>query len=259
MAAAPEQGSIRSAVADRIATVLISQPSRRNALTRAMWADLGQTLLRLEADPDVGVIILAGDGEHFSAGADITDLPADPDETFAMHAPVEERLAGLSKPTIAAIRGSCIAGGCELAIATDLRFAAPDSRFGITATGLGIVYPAASTARLVDLVGSGQARRMLLGGELFDAAWAERHGLVHEVVASPLERAREYATRLLGRSLAAIAATKEHLAAPTGAGQPDREAQIRADYAEGLAAFRHGRRAPTFGAGGRLRADTLQG
>ncbi|OEV15777.1 enoyl-CoA hydratase, partial [Streptomyces nanshensis] len=100
-------------------------------------------------------------------------------QTLAVAA--EEALAAFPKPTVAAVHGHCVGGGCQLAAACDLRFAAHDALFGITPAKLGIVYPASSTERLVRLVGPATAKFLLYSGELIDAERALRTGLVDEV------------------------------------------------------------------------------
>lgn len=243
------------------ATVRIAHPAKRNAMTPDMWRALPGLLERCAADPAVRVLVLTGEGDTFCAGADISGL-ADGDGS-ASHAArdlavaAEEALAAFPKPTIAAVRGYCVGGGCQLAAACDLRFAAEGASFGITPARLGIVYAASSTRRLTELVGPATAKYLLFSAELIDAERALRTGLVDEVwPADALEkRVAEFARLLASRSQLTQAAAKEFAAGPVA---EDRvaywaeQARGSGDTAEGVAAFLE-RRAPRFAwtAGGR--------
>lgn len=235
------------------ATVVISNPAKRNAMTFAMWQELPELLDRLATDPAVRVLVLTGADGTFCAGADITALRgrSEPPE-----APViaEEALAAFPKPTIAMIRGACVGGGCQLAAACDLRFAAHGTRFGVTPARLGIVYPASSTRRLAALVGPATAKYLLFSAELIDAEHALRTGLIDELVPDDaLEtRVAGFAGTLAARSQLSQVAAKEFLAvSPPGDPSEDRLAywkrQTResAESAEGLTAFVE-RRQPRF-------------
>ncbi|WP_415953489.1 enoyl-CoA hydratase/isomerase family protein [Streptomyces sp. KLOTTS4A1] len=234
--------------ADGVATVVISHPAKRNAMTDAMWRALPPLLDELAADPAIRVLVLTGQGATFCAGADISGLVQSADEARELAVRAEEALAAFPKPSLAAVRGHCVGGGCQLAAACDLRFAAEGATFGITPAKLGIVYAASSTRRLVDLVGPATAKYLLFSGELIDSARALRSGLVDEVLAeSELDkRVAEFARVLASRSLLTQVAAKEF-----ANGRTDREehwsAQMRAggDTAEGVAAFLE-RRKPEF-------------
>ncbi|MFJ2226210.1 enoyl-CoA hydratase/isomerase family protein [Streptomyces halstedii] len=235
-------------VADGVATVVISNPAKRNAMTADMWAALPGLLDALSADPAVRVLVLTGAGGTFCAGADITSLqdPAGRAQEAAVRA--EEALAAFPRPTLAAVRGYCVGGGCQLAVACDLRFADQEASFGVTPAKLGIVYPASSTRRLVTLVGPATAKFLLFSGELVAAERALRTGLVDEVLPADglEERVRDFARVLASRSQLTQAAAKEF-----ADGRTDRDAYWEArargsgDTAEGVAAFIQ-RRAPRF-------------
>ncbi|MFE3068363.1 enoyl-CoA hydratase/isomerase family protein [Streptomyces sp. NPDC059247] len=239
---------LRDSVTDGIATVVISHPARRNAMTPDMWRALPGVLDRLAADPAVRVLVLTGEGDTFCAGADITGLrePGDEQRTLAVRA--EEALAAFPRPTLAAVRGFCVGGGGQLATACDLRFAEEGARFGITPAKLGIVYPASSTRRLAALVGPSTAKFLLFSGELIDGERALRTGFVDELhpVGALDARVAAFARTLASRSLLTQAAAKEFVD-----GRPDREAHWAerergsGDTAEGVAAFLE-RRAPRF-------------
>ncbi|MFF6884110.1 enoyl-CoA hydratase/isomerase family protein [Streptomyces sp. NPDC012421] len=235
-------------VTDGVATLVITHPAKRNAMTAGMWRSLPGTLDRLAADPAVRVLVLTGAGDTFCAGADISTLREPGDEQQALAVRAEEALAAFPKPTLAAVRGYCVGGGSQLAAACDLRFAAEGARFGITPAKLGIVYPSSSTRRLTALVGPATAKYLLFSGELIDTERALRTGLVDE--AHPAEelakRVEEFCRILVSRSLLTQAAAKEF-----ADGRLDRDAHWAAqahgsgDTAEGVAAFLE-RRAPRF-------------
>ncbi|MFJ2911214.1 enoyl-CoA hydratase/isomerase family protein [Streptomyces sp. NPDC087228] len=243
-------------VADGVATVVISNPAKRNAMTAAMWGTLPGLLERLAADPAVRVLVLTGAGNTFCAGADISSLrdpagssPRDPaGDPQALAVAAEEALAAFPRPTLAAIRGHCVGGGSQLAAACDLRFAEEGASFGVTPAKLGIVYAASSTRRLVALTGPAAAKHLLFSGELIGTARALRTGLVDEVLpAGELDkRVEAYVRTLAARSGLTQAAAKEF-----ADGREDRDAywaeQARrsGDTGEGVAAFLE-RRAPRF-------------
>lgn len=241
---------------DGTATVTISNPAKRNAMTLAMWRELPVLLGRLAADPAVRVLVLTGADGTFCAGADISGLLEPDTGGGAQRAAVaaEEALAAFPKPTIAAIRGVCVGGGCQLAGACDLRLAERGTRFGVTPAKLGIVYPASSTRRLVSLVGPATAKYLLFSAELIDDERALRSGLVDELLpAGELDaRVAALAATLASRSRLTQAAAKEFTAmAVGGTADPERlehwarEAARSEDRAEGVAAFLE-RRAPRF-------------
>ncbi|MER5606854.1 enoyl-CoA hydratase/isomerase family protein [Micromonospora tulbaghiae] len=235
-----------------VATVVIHNPARRNAMTPAMWRQLPVLLDGLEADPAVRVLVLTGAGGTFCAGADLGDLDellAAGDGSIAVAA--EERLAAFGRPTVAAIEGACVGGGCQLAVACDLRLAAADARFGVPPARLGLVYPAPTTRRLAALVGPSAAKHLLFTSELVDAERALRIGLVDEVLP-----AGELAGRLAAltatvaeRSRLTVTAAKEIV---DGRADADRlawwHAQVRdsGEAREGVAAINE-RRPPRFG------------
>lgn len=178
-------------VAAPVATVVIHNPARRNAMTAAMWRRLPALLDQLEADPAVRALVLTGADGTFCAGADLGDLDELLDAGDASIAVLaEERLAAFAKPTVAAIRGACVGGGCQLAVACDLRLAADDARFGVPPARLGLVYPAPTTRRLAGLVGPSTAKALLFTAELIDAGRALRVGLVDEVLPAAALSAR---------------------------------------------------------------------
>lgn len=178
----------RYAANPAIATLTLNRPRQRNAISYAMWGELADRLAALDADRSVRCVVLTGAGEAaFSAGADIADFDqyrADSAKGRVYNAAVDRLLttvAAMDTPTIAMIRGFAAGGGCELAVAADLRIAAADSRLGIPAARLGISIGHREMQGLVSLVGKGNALYILLSGRLLDAGEALRMGLVNQV------------------------------------------------------------------------------
>ncbi|MEU2764051.1 enoyl-CoA hydratase-related protein [Streptomyces sp. NPDC007094] len=231
-----------------VATAVIANPAKRNAMTPAMWRSLPELLERLAADPAVRVLVLTGSGGTFCAGADISTLRESAATAQGLAVAAEEALAAFPRPTLAVVRGYCVGGGSQLAAACDLRFAEEGASFGVTPAKLGIVYPASSTRRLVALLGPATTKHLLFSGELIGTERALRTGLVDEVLppGGLEQRVEEYAAVLASRSQLTQAAAKEF-----AAGRTDRdahwaaEAHGSADTAEGVAAFLE-RRAPRF-------------
>lgn len=205
------QATLRGSVAGAVATITIDNPAKRNAMTAEMWRSLPVLLKDLQDHPTVRVVVLTGAEGTFCAGADIGDLDAIGADTATSNLAVvaEQALASFPKPTVARVEGDCIGGGCQLALACDLRLAAPGARFGITPARLGVVYPAVSTARLVHTVGLANAKWLLLTAELATAQDARRMGLVHEVAADLDARVETVTSTLASRSLLSQAAAKE--------------------------------------------------
>lgn len=245
-------------IEDGIATVVLHHPAKRNAMTAEMWLAVPPLLAKLAADPQVRVLVLTGADGTFCAGADISLLRAAPAEAataageqagprgLAMAA--EEALAAFPKPTLAAVRGHCVGGGCQLAVACDLRFADENALFGVSPAKLGVVYPPSATRRLVELVGPATAKYLLFSGELIDAARALRTGLVDEVLPHGGLDARvaEFAHIMMSRSQLTQMAAKEFIAGRTDRADHFAEEALRSgETAEGAAAFLE-RRAPRF-------------
>lgn len=247
-----------------IATVTINRPRQRNAINYAMWGDLADRMEELDRDRQVRVVVITGAGEvAFSAGADIADFDqyrADSGKGRVYNAAVDrllDTLANMDTPTISMIRGFAAGGGCELAVATDLRIAAEGSRLGIPAARLGISIGHREMRGLVSLVGKGNALYILLSGRLIEAEEAQRIGLVNQV--TPVEEL-ESVTYQLAKEIAALAplshaANKKTLnqvqAKPALDNLTREEAEIplaqfdTVDYQEGYRAFLE-KRAPNF-------------
>ncbi len=174
-----------------LARLLIDRPDKRNAFNQAMWEQLPALLAEALASDARAIILQSATPGMFCAGADIAELLANKDDAAwraANQAAINRaqyELARAAKPVIAYIDGDCVGGGCGLALAADIRVASPRARFGITPAKLGLVYPLHDTKLLTDLVGPGQAKRMLFTGTLIDAEEALRIGLVEAIAESP--------------------------------------------------------------------------
>jgi enoyl-CoA hydratase len=173
-------------VAERIATITVNRPDKLNALNDALMAELRIAIAEARRRADVGGILLTGAGRAFVAGADIGELAdqtAVEGKARAMRGQqVFRRFETSPKPTIAAVNGFALGGGCELAMACHLRIAAESAKFGQPEVKLGIVPGYGGTQRLPRLVGKGRALQLLLTGDMIDAAEALRIGLVNRVV-----------------------------------------------------------------------------
>lgn len=248
------QGQLSLTVEGGIATLELTRPERKNAISYAMWSAFARLMPALAADDAVEVVVVRGTpGGPFSAGADISEFQAlrsTPESAAAYGEAVEggERaFLDFPKPTIALVQGFAVGGGTQVAAACDLRVVDTTSRFGVTPAKLGIVYALQSTARLVDVVGTPWASFFLLTGELVDAPTALRIGLAHEVHAPAEVEARAYALATTLASRARISQTgAKALIARAAAGRREVDAEVQAlyaasltgpEYAEGVSAF----------------------
>lgn len=171
-----------------IGRLLIERAEKRNAFNQEMWDRLPVLLAHAMADRAIRVVVLqSAIPGIFCAGADISELMAHKanaawrEGNQAAINKAQHDLARVGKPTIAFIDGDCVGGGCGLALACDMRVATARSRLGITPAKLGLVYPLHDTKLLVDLVGPGQAKKLLYTGELISAEEALRIGLIENI------------------------------------------------------------------------------
>ena len=248
-----------------VARLTIDRPQARNSLTLELAEAMARMVTDLAADPEIRVLVLQGAGDKaFSAGFDIgaisptTEVAAD----GSVHADrvLDAAFRALEEapfPVVASIRGHCIGGGFELALACDLRIVAEDGRFRMPPAQLGWVYGLSNLTRFISALGPSRARQVFLTGEAIDAATALAWGLAHAVVPSAeldghVER---IAARLAAAAPIALAGLKHGISALSRAQvsaedlarhrEWRRRAFASADLLEGRAAFLE-RRPPTF-------------
>jgi enoyl-CoA hydratase len=172
------------------AYITMNRPQVLNALNSRALADLRAALEDAKDDPEVLGAIITGSGEKaFIAGADINevaaDTPVEAEQKTRRGQAVMDLIENLGKPTIAAVNGFALGGGCETALACTVRIASENARFGLPEVKLGIIPGYGGTQRLPRLIGKGRALRMILTGEMINAQEAYRIGLVNEVVPAP--------------------------------------------------------------------------
>lgn len=243
-----------------VARIIFDRPERRNAIDLAGWRLLAETVPQL-ASQGPRVIVLAGRGENFSAGADISEF-----ETVRRNAATARiyeaansaafsALRNTPIPVIAAIRGICFGGGFGIAAASDLRIATPDARFAVPAARLGLAYPQDAMIDIVSSAGAQLARYLTFSAQPVDANRALASGFLLELVASESLDAHvtALANQIAANAPLSVRASKLAIAAAISANSNDAERATQAgsatfdsaDYAEGRAAFRE-RRTPKF-------------
>jgi enoyl-CoA hydratase len=243
-----------------IGWIVFNQPDKRNAVSQEMWQAMPPYVQELANDDAIRVVILRGAGEHFVAGADISQFKdkrrnmADEEEYRKISADGSAALTSLQKPLLAMIHGFCVGGGVGIAITADVRIAADDARFGIPAGRLGLGYHYHGMEKLMKLVGPAYTKEIFFTARTdFSAQDALRMGLVNQVAPkADLERfTRDYALRIAGNApltLRSAKATVEQLQRP-----PDQrdlalldkllaDCFNSEDYQEGVRAFSEKRR-----------------
>jgi len=197
---------------DAVEILTVNRPDKRNALSRELVDRFHEVLDALGPDRDLRAVVVIGAGEHFMAGADIAQLRRRraADALDSVNGSLFRRLEELPVPVIAAVRGYALGGGCELALAADLRVAGRSARFGQPEVGLGIVPGAGGTHRLPRLVGLGRAKEMILTGRLVEADEALAIGLVNRVVEDDriLDAALDLAAAVVRQGAAAVRLAK---------------------------------------------------
>ena len=191
-------------VTDRVATITVNRPDKLNALNARVIAELGEAIDEARSNDDVAGVILTGAGRAFVAGADISEL----EQHGAMATKavsqrgqdVFRRFETSPKPTIAAVNGFALGGGCELAMACHVRLASEAAKFGQPEAKLGLLPGYGGTQRLPRLVGKGRALQLLLTGEIIDAQEAYRIGLANRVV--PADQLLPAATAMMQTMIA---------------------------------------------------------
>lgn len=245
-----------------IAVLTLNRPAVLNALNGALVEQLRETLDQLKGDTSLRAVIITGNGERaFAAGADIGELAAletaaagEAKARTGQH--VTELIEALPVPVIAAVNGFALGGGCELAMACDIRIASDNAKFGQPEVNLGVPPGYGGTQRTTRLLGSGMALYLCLTGEMVDAAEALRIGLVQKVmpIGELLPEAKRIAGAIAAKAPLAVAATKR--AIHDGAALPIGEALkleanlfgkmfATADFREGTSAFLE-KRKPAF-------------
>ncbi len=169
-----------------LAVLTVNRPKALNALNDDTLKELGQAIDLVEADEEVKVLIITGAGNAFVAGADIVAMlaknPVEGKVFTALGQGVFNKLEKMLKPVIAAVNGFALGGGCELAMACDIRIASEKAKFGQPEVGLGIIPGFAGTQRMPRLIGAGMAKELIYSGNMIDANKALQIGLVNSVV-----------------------------------------------------------------------------
>lgn len=215
---------------DGVARLILNRPDARNAIPADQWRALGAAAEAAVAE-GARLLVLEGKGKAFCAGADLKNFvgmhgnqEAAVDFRESMRAGIEA-VAALPVPTLAAIAGPCFGAGVALAMACDLRFAGAGASFAITPAKFGISYPQEDVARLVGLVGRGQAARLLLGAVTVDARDALRIGLAD----LPLDALGGFVAALRANSSASFATLKRGIALAAAGIREDRDQDSRFD------------------------------
>lgn len=197
----------------RVGLVRLDRPKQLNALNDALAREVVAALEAFDADDAIGAMVITGSDKAFAAGADIAEMaPKGFAEMLAEdYLGVWDRMSGIRKPVIAAVRGHALGGGCELAMMCDFIVAGDDARFGQPEIKLGVLPGLGGTQRLARLVGRNLAMDMVLTGRTIDAAEAKAAGLVARVVpaAETLETAVQAAETIAGYNRPAAILAKE--------------------------------------------------
>lgn len=170
-----------------IATITLNRPEKRNALNPSMIDDLVVAFERLSADPEVRVVVLRAEGPTFCAGLDLGEMARQREAGEADLGGLEKALEHVEQcphPTIAAVRGDAVAGGCELALHCDIRVVADDARFSLPVARFGLAVPVLLTWKLVDTIGAAKACELIFTGEAIAAETAHDLGMANRVVPS---------------------------------------------------------------------------
>ncbi|WP_020400313.1 enoyl-CoA hydratase [Kordiimonas gwangyangensis] len=197
-----------------VGLITFNRPDALNALNSKLLGELGEALLALDADEEVGAIVVTGSEKAFAAGADIKEMS---ELTFAdvaksdLFGGINSVFARVRKPVIAAVSGYALGGGCEIAMACDFIIAAENAKFGQPEIKLGVIPGIGGSQRLTRLVGKSKAMDMMLTGRMMDATEAERSGLISRIVSVDdlLDKAMEVASGIAGLSGPSVALAKE--------------------------------------------------
>jgi enoyl-CoA hydratase/carnithine racemase len=199
---------------DHVGLVTLNRPKAMNALNAELMRELGEALLKFDADETVGAIVITGNEKAFAAGADIKEMrPKSFVDVYREDFITAEweTVTRVRKPVIAAVSGYCLGGGCELAMMCDFILAADTAKFGQPEINLGVMPGAGGTQRLARFVGKSKAMEMNLTGRFMEAEEAERSGLVSRIVPADqlLDEAVSTAAKIADKAPLAVLATKE--------------------------------------------------
>lgn len=197
-----------------VGLITLNRPEALNALNAQLLKEVGEALVCLDGDKEIGSIIISGSEKAFAAGADIKEMS---DKTFGdallenMFGDINAVFATIRKPVIAAVSGYALGGGCELAMCCDIIIASENAKFGQPEINLGVIPGIGGTQRLTRLIGKTKAMDMILTGRMMDAEEAERSGLVSRIVATDdlLDSVVEIAEGIAAKSLPSLILAKE--------------------------------------------------
>jgi enoyl-CoA hydratase/carnithine racemase len=199
---------------DHVGLIQLDRPKALNALNSALMRELGEALIKFDADETIGAIVITGSEKAFAAGADIKEMQS---KTFVDAYKQDfitaewESVTRIRKPVIAAVAGYALGGGCELAMMCDFILAADTAKFGQPEINLGVMPGAGGTQRLTRFVGKSKSMEMNLTGRFMDADEAERSGLVSRIIPADelIDEAVATASKIAEKGAIAVMATKE--------------------------------------------------
>jgi len=203
-------------IEERIGIIRINRPDALNALNREIYLELEKTIDEIEINDQIKVVIITGSGDKaFIAGTDVVEmknLSVIEAKEYAKKAGVAiDKIEALNKPVIAAINGFALGGGCEVALACDIRIAAENARLGFPEVGLGIIPGSGGTQRLPRLIGMSKAKELIFTAEIINANEALKIGLVNKVVPQEklLDEAKNIARKIANKGKVALSLAKE--------------------------------------------------
>ncbi len=246
-------------VENGVAAITLNRPNKLNALNYELLKELEKSLKQIYLDSTIKVLIITGTGEKaFAAGADISELRENDKASGTMFSEygsyVFKMIEQLDIPSIAAVNGFALGGGCELALACDMRFASDKAKFGQPEVNLGIIPGYGGTQRLTHLVGKAKSMELTLSGDMINAEDALKIGLVNQVYSaeSLMEETMMFANKLLAKSKPVLAAARKAIIAAENMSKMEGlryESELfgalcaTEDFKEGTAAFLEKRKA----------------
>jgi len=198
-----------------VGILTMNRPEVLNALSDAMFKDLIKALDEVERNDDIYVFIITGAGRAFVAGADISEMTkmnvAQGKALANLGNSVFLRIENMEKPSIAAVNGFALGGGCEMALSCDIRIASEKAKFGQPEVGLGIIPGFGGTQRMARIVGTGHALEMILSGKIIDANYAKEIGMINRVVSADelMPAAMELAETIANQAQLAVRSSKQ--------------------------------------------------